>query len=220
MRLRLLAPFALLLIAPRLGAQEGVVELQVGQPAPLTTVSWQLPAGFEESELLLEIDGGPRVRLTDELREDRPRVEVRMPALAGMARFVVRAGRKTGRGRHEEVDLASSGWFVLSAIPASGPMPVLARASRPVPGSEMEWWSETAGRIPQGPSSGVDGPAATTGTGGSSSQAALGPDRPDTPGGPGWTEARSGGAGRPTPHCPERALLERTFGGAPVPLRN
>lgn len=218
-----LTPFALLAALPfacGAGAQGLVVEPGEIAAGSAVTVSWQLPGGFEESELLIEVDGGPRVRLTDESREERPRVTVRLPAVIGTARFVVRAGRMDWSGRHREIDVATSKSFPLAFASVLGPVPVRAPASRPVPGGETEWWSEATERVPAGPAPGVEGPIATETQDGTSSPAALPPARADVgPASHGDTEVLRE-ANRAAPHPPERRVRDRAFAGAPVPLRN
>lgn len=219
-----LLPFALLAALPLaspLAAQGIVVEPGAIAPGHTVAVSWRVPAGFVESELLVVLDGGPRVRLTDEFREERPRAVVRVPAVVGRARFLVRAGRKNAAGRHEEIDLATSEWFSLSFAPVAGPVPVRAPSTRPDSGEATEWWSQpAAGRTPDGPSPGIDAPNATDGPDGTASPAALPPDRTDAgPGSPrtiaGFLEERQA-----APRPPGPRVLDRPFPGAPVPLRN
>lgn len=187
------------------------------------SVSWELPPGFDESELLVEIEAGPRVRLSGEIRSRSPRVDVVLPRLAGRARFVVRAGRdedEPGPRGLAERDVAFSESFSLAAIPASqARTPVRAAASRPAPGHEMEWWSEP-------PAAGLEGP----GAGLSASRVAgraLDPDRLHIkkrrrPASPFSTATPS----RPRSRHPLRLTLpsrppgSRPFSGAAVPLRN
>ncbi len=127
-----------------------------GRSGPIT-VSWELPRGFDESELLVEIQGGPRVRLTGEIEGRSPQVTVTLPRLAGRARFVVRAGREHGSDEDEESesherDVAWSESFTLDdEPPTSRVVPVRAASTRSLPGSDMEWWAEP-------PSSGKEGP--------------------------------------------------------------
>ncbi len=185
-------------------------------------VSWELPPGFDESELLLEIEGGPRVRLTGEIRSRSPRVDVDLPRLAGRARFVVRAGRDgddvEGRGLAER-EVAVSESFALVAVTTSARTPVRAAASRPVPGGEMEWWSDPPRRGLEGPGAGLSASRVADG--------ALDPDRlhikkrrrPVPP----VRSTRFSTALAPLPERvagPARLPRPRPFSGAAVPLRN
>jgi len=219
-RLLPIALLAALPLASPLGAQGIVVEPGVIAPGHTVTVSWRVPAGFEESELLVVLDGGPRVRLTDEFREERPRAVVRVPAVVGTARFLVRAGRENASGRHEEIDVATSEWFSLAFAPVAAPVPVRAPSTRPASGEAMEWWSHPAGRVPEGPSPGIDGPTAAEEPHGTASPVALPPDRTDV--GPGSRRTIAGflEAIQAAPRPPGPEILDRAFAGAPVPLRN
>ena len=221
MRLVPLALLAALPLASPAAALGVVVE-----PGPVVSggtvaVSWTLPSGFEESELLIALEGGPRVRLTDESREARPRFLVRLPAVVGTARFVVRAGRKVDGGRHREFDVATSESFPLAFASVSGPIPVLAPASRPAPGEETEWWAESKEPVREEQVPGMEGrrTAAEAPTGATSS-AILPSTRSEAdpvPAGdtPGFRRERQA-----APDSPGRRFPERTFAGAPVPLRN
>ncbi len=222
MRLPVLALMASLLCAPIAGAESIVVEQGGHDSASGITVSWYLPPGFEESELLLEIEGGPRVRLTGELRGRHPRAVVNLPALAGSARFVVRAGRNTeDRGPdREEVDVAASGSFALTGLPTTGRAPVRAAATRPVPGAAMEWWAEASGRPVEGPSPALAGPVLAGDAEEPPDAPALPSSRP-VPAVP--TREEAAGPGDPSPAAAlavRRGPRERVFPGAATPLRN
>jgi hypothetical protein len=222
MRLPVLALMATFLSATLAGA-EGVSVEQGGMDSAFgITVSWPLPPGFEESELLLEIEGGPRVRLTGELRGRHPRVVVNLPALAGSARFVVRAGRE-GEGRdanREEVDVATSPSFALAGLRTTGRAPVRAVATRPVPGAAMEWWADASGRPVEGPSPTVAGPVVAEDADEPLAAPALPSSRPV----PAVSASEAAaGPGDPSPAAAlaaRRGLRERAFAGAATPLRN
>lgn len=221
MRLAPLALLAALPVAFPAGALGVVVEPGPIAPGGTVAVSWELPAGFEESELLIALEGGPRVRLTDESREARPRFVVRLPAVVGTARFVVRAGRTEAGGRRRASDVAVSESFSLSYSPVSGPIPVLAPRSRPAPGEETEWWAESTRPVRAGPVPGMEGrPAATTTPPGASSPGIVPPSRSDSDPVPTGSTPRPGEEGRAVPDPFGRRSPERTFSGAPVPLRN
>lgn len=187
------------------------------------SVAWTLPAGFDESELLLEIAGGPRVRLTDEIRSRSPRVEVVLPRLTGRARFVVRAGRDGGgaedRGLAER-DVAFSESFALAAIPAaSARPPVRAAASRPARGHEMEWWSEAPARGIEGPCGGLS--AARVAGGGLDPDHLQIEERRRQPLPASSTSSSVARARHPVRVTrPSRAPFARPFSGAAAPLRN
>jgi hypothetical protein len=219
-----LVPLTLLasvLIASPVGAFGVVVEPGPIAPGGTVAVSWNLPVGFEESELLIALEGGPRVRLTDESREARPRFLVRLPAVVGTARFLVRAGRKDASGRHREIDVATSESFSLAFAPVSGPIPVLAPASRPVPGEETEWWSESTRPVPDGPPPGMEGRrTAVEAPMGAPSSAILPSSRSEADPGPAGRTPSLRKEGQAGPDPPERSFPERAFAGAPVPLRN
>ncbi|MDX9736322.1 MAG: hypothetical protein RBU36_19490, partial [Thermoanaerobaculia bacterium] len=85
-------------------ADAGLLDVATGAVAPgdAIAVAWTLPPGFEESELLIQVDGGPRIRLTPECHDENPRFVIEVPALAGRARFVLRAGRVEEDGVHRE----------------------------------------------------------------------------------------------------------------------
>lgn len=221
MRLAPLALLAATLIAAPAGAFGVVVEPGQVAPGETVAVSWSLPAGFEESELLIALEGGPRVRLTDESREARPRVLVRLPALVGTARFVVRAGRQEASGRRRAYDVAVSESFTLTCSPVPGPIPVLAPRSRPADGQATEWWAESKRPVREGSAPGMEGrPTAATTLPGSLSPGILPSSRSEAdPGPPGHAPAfRKEGQADPDP--PARRSPERVFAGAPVPLRN
>ncbi len=119
-------------------------------------LSFSLPARFDEGEILLVVEGGPRVRLTPELPPGTTRAEVLLPALAGRARFVLRAGRprdgrtETPRER-EERDIAFSEPFLLQPS-SSARLPYRAPVSRVVAGSPAtEWWATEALSRPEAP---------------------------------------------------------------------
>lgn len=223
MRLAALALLATLLPATSVAAEGVVVETQ-GTPASSgITVSWHLPPGYDESELLLEVEGGPRVRLTPELDGRAPRVVVVLPVLAGTARFVVRAGRENDRrnGRREEVDVAASETFSLSGLATAGQFPVRAAATRPVPGAVMEWWAEAPGRPVEGPEPSRTGPSAPTVTAeGTRADPALPSSRPVS-GLPADEDRAAPGEGPPTaPPAPQAGPRAGAFPGATTPLRN
>ncbi len=222
MKLPVLALLATLLPAPRASAEGIVVE-----PGPYTsnsgiTVSWHLPPGFEESELLLEVEGGPRVRLTDELRGRHPRVAVVLPALAGSARFLVRAGRKDEErgGKHREIDIARSERFALAGLPTTGRVPVWAATTRPVSGAGMEWWAEAAGRSVSGPSPDLEGPVSASGAPAPPAAPAL-PSSPPVPAASPLEAASGLPEGTPVPPlATPTGARERSYPGATTPLRN
>ncbi|MBK8595961.1 MAG: hypothetical protein IPN83_10305 [Holophagales bacterium] len=222
MRLPVLALMATFLSAPYAAAEGIAVERGGNDPASGITVSWHLPPGFEESELLLEIEGGPRVRLTDELRGRHPRVVVTLPALAGSARFVVRAGREADErgGKRREVDVATSGTFALAGLPTTGRVPVRAAATRPIPGAAMEWWAEASGRPVEGPSPALEAPVTAAGAEGLPAAPAL-PSSGPVPAVS--TSEAAAGPGDPSPAravAARRGPRERAFTGAATPLRN
>lgn len=221
MRLVPLALLSAVLVASPAGALGVVVESGPIAPGATVAVSWTLPAGFEESELLIVLEGGPRVRLTDESPEARPRVLVRLPALVGTARFVVRAGRQEAGGRRRAHDVAFSESFSLSFSPVSGPIPVLAPRSRPAPGEETEWWAESTRPVREGPAPGMEGrPAAATTLPGASSPGILPPSRSEADPGPTGHAPGFRREGQAEPDPSARRFPERVFAGAPVPLRN
>jgi hypothetical protein len=219
-----LAPLVLLaavLVAAPAGAYGVVVESGPIAPGGTVAVSWSLPAGFEESELLIALEGGPRVRLTDESPEARPRVLVRLPALVGTARFVVRAGRQEASGRRRAYDVAVSEAFTLACSPLSGPIPVLAPRSRPAPGQETEWWVQSTRPVREGSAPGMEGrPTAATTLPGASSTGILPSSRSEADPGPTGHAAAFRKEGQADPDPPARRSPERAFAGAPVPLRN
>ena len=147
MRIRPLVLLAALPIAAPAAARGIVVEPARIVPGATVAVSWEVPPGCEESELLIEVEGGPRVRLTDERRERSPRVVVRIPALAGTARLLVRGGGEGPEGRHRETDLLVSERFVLAPGPRTlATPPVPAASTRPDAGPAWEWWEAGADR--------------------------------------------------------------------------
>ncbi len=216
-------PFALLAALPfaSVASARGIV-VEPGEVAPGRTVavSWHLPAGFEESELLIELDGGPRVRLTEESREEHPRFTVRLPAVVGTARFVVRAGRKDGSGRHREFTVATSESFSLAFSSVAAPIPVRAPASRPAPGEEMEWWAEAPGRPGEGPTPSLEGPVARADSTAPPEAPALPSSRP-VPEASLFEVSCALPEGTPAaPLAPPGGARERAFPGASTPLRN
>ena len=220
MRLPALALLAVLLPATP-GAADGLV-VEPGSLAPGSTiaVSWRLPQGFEESELLIQVDGGPRVRLTDESREERPRVVVSIPALTGTARFLVRAGRREADGRHREHTIATSEPFALGPPVAGGPLPARALSSRPSAGEPMEWWSKSAGHAPEGPTPGLESRRTEWSPGRAETPAALPAPRPDGAPRKESTDRTAVDAGPAEPVPVGAGLRHGAFAGAPVPLRN
>lgn len=157
--MRLLPALLVLLASASLAAAgtDVVFEEETREGITSQTVSWTVPEMFDESELFLAIEGGPRVRLTRELSERNPRVTVVLPALQGKARFVVRAGRNaTGADPGlSERDIGGSSFFSLRPA-RSGPIPVKAAATRPEPGRAMEWWADPSGQPLEGPVTGLD----------------------------------------------------------------
>ncbi len=221
-----LPAFALLLLAISALSAEGTICFEK-DPADFSGrvwVSWDLPVGFEESELLIEIEGGPRVRLTRDTSELHPRATVLLPPLAGSARFVVRAGRKTSGNRYgrEEQDVLYSPRFSLSSFATSNRVPVRATPSHPAPGLDMEWWSED-------PETGEEGPAPPSITNGWTWQEG-GREIPALP------AAKDPGSGMDRGPCGAKRVLESDaatrpswaffqlcgppFSGALTPLRN
>ena len=199
----------------------------VVEPAPLApgrtvVVSWDVPREYEESELLIVVEGGPRVRLTDEQLEPSPRVHVRLPSLVGTARFLVRAGRRGPDGTHREEDLVRSEPFPLAIHPtgAGASLPVLAPSTRPGAMAETEWWAEEAAGRVGWPESGLgDADRARSGDV-IRSVGDLPPSRH------GSAPSRDDGPGLASPDRlatslpPGAGPRERPFSGAPVPLRN
>jgi hypothetical protein len=222
MRLPVLALLATLLPAQYASAEGIVVEPRAYASVSGITVSWHLPPGFEESELLLEVEGGPRVRLTDELRGPHPRVVVVLPALAGSARFLVRAGREDEErgGKRREIDIARSESFALAGVPTTGRVPVWAATTRPVPGSAMEWWAEATGRSVEGPSPALKGPIAAASESAPPTTPAL-PSSPPVPAASPLEVASGLPEGAPAASlATANDARERAFSGATVPLRN
>lgn len=222
MRASVLALLACLLPATHASAEGVVVEAAASSSAPGISVSWQLPPGFEESELLLQIEGGPRVRLTDELRGSNPRVVVVLPVLAGRAHFVVRAGREDEdeRGHREEIDVATSESFDLAGRPTTGRVPVRAAATRPVAGAEMEWWAQAAGRPVEGPSPVLESPPSAAGAAEPASAPALPSSRPLPPASPAGASSGFREAPQDVSDAPANGIREPAFRGAATPLRN
>ena len=222
MRLLALGLLTILLGAPNAGAEGVAVEQSVSDPASGITVTWHLPPGFEESELLLEIEGGPRVRLTDELRGRHPRVVVTLPALAGSARFVVRAGRDADeRGaKRREIDVATSATFALAGLPTTGRSPVWAAATRPIPGAAMEWWADASGRPVEGPSPARAGPVVAEDAEEPLAAPALPSSRPVPAVSASEAAAGPGDPSPPAALAARRGPRERAFTGAATPLRN
>jgi hypothetical protein len=146
-----------------------------------------------------------------------------LPALAGKARLLVRAGRKdeTRSGKHREIDIARSESFALAGLPSTGRVPVRAATTRPVPGATMEWWAEAPGRSVEGPSPSLEGrPVAAASAEGSQATPALPSSRPVPVASPSEA-ASSTPEGTPTePFTTANDARERAFHGAPVPLRN
>lgn len=220
MRLPALSLLAALLPAPPAAADGLVVEPGLVLPGHSVAVSWRLPEGFAESELLIQVDGGPRVRLTDETREAHPRVVARIPALAGTARFLVRAGRRDTDGRHREQTVAVSEPFALGPSLAPGPLPARALSSRPSAGEPMEWWAGTSGRAPEGPSRALHGRQAQWSAEGEGAPATLPAPRPHArpsrePSGPTSLDASA-----TSPGHAGAGFRHRAYAGAPVPLRD
>lgn len=220
MRLPALALLAVLLAAAPAAADGLVVEPGLLAPGSTVAVSWRLPEGFEESELLIQVDGGPRVRLTDESREARPRAVVRIPTLTGTARFLVRAGRLEPDGRHREHTVATSEPFALSFSVAPGPLPVRALSSRPSAGEPMEWWAEPDGHAPEGPSSGLEGRSAAWNPGGEEAPVALPAPRPGSAPSREASEPAPFHATPATPGLGGAGFRHDAFTGASIPLRN
>ncbi len=221
---RILA-FALLAALPLASlarAQAIVVEATPIAPGLAVAVSWRIPAGYEESELLIEVDGGPRVRLTQEQHGESPRVLVRLPSLVGTARFLVRAGRKDAHGKHREEDVARSGRFSLAIDPTRPPaaLPVRAPSSRPEAGEPMEWWAETPGHSVEGAPPALEGPVVAADA--AATPAAMA--RPSAPPGPAATPSEvAAGLPERTPAAPNSTpdgVRGRAFPGAATPLRN
>ena len=215
MRLPFRALLAILVFAsPALPA---TVHVDVSGPSPdgRFAVSWALPSGFDESELLVEVDGGPRVRLTDELRVARPSVLVEVPALAGTARFVVRAG---GAGLGER-DVAFSERFRIDGLALSGRAPVLLPASRSNRAAGTEWWADRPAAVAPFSSSGLSAPGAREVD---EPAPVLALPVPRAGEGPGSAAVsllpRRRGASPPAPL--PASLRAEAFRGAAVPLRN
>lgn len=203
-------------------ADAGLLDIATGpvSAGDAIAVAWTLPPGFEESELLIQVDGGPRIRLTPECHDERPRFVVTVPALAGRARFVLRAGRVEEDGIHRERTIDSTEWFPIAPSYAAGSIPIRAPHTHPSEGEEMEWWSDSAGRIPEGPTPGLHRPWTAEASASTPPSPALSESRSeDVPS----SESSVHGdvdAGARTRNGLERGYRERSFPGAPVPLRN
>lgn len=203
-------------------ADAGLLDVATGTVAPgdAIAVAWTLPPGFAESELLIQVDGGPRIRLTPECHDENPRFVVRVPALSGRARFVLRAGRVEEDGIHRERTIDSTEWFQLAPSYAAGTLPIRAPHTHPSEGEEMEWWWDPVGRVPQGPAPGLHSPFSSEVSAATPSSPALSERRSeDAPS----SESSVHGdvdAGARTRNGLERGYRERSFPGAPVPLRN
>jgi len=203
-------------------ADAGLLDVATGTVAPgdAIAVAWTLPPGFAESELLIQVDGGPRIRLTPECHDENPRFVVRVPALSGRARFVLRAGRVEEDGIHRERTIDSTEWFQLAPSYAAGTLPIRAPHTHPSEGEEMEWWWDPVGRVPQGPAPGLHRPFSSEVSAATPSSPALSERRSeDAPS----SESSVHGdvdAGARTRNGLERGYRERSFPGAPVPLRN
>jgi len=191
-------------------------------PGGTVAVSWEVPAGCEESELLLAVDGGPRVRLTGERTERSPHVVVRLPALVGTARFLVRGGGEDPEGRHREADLLVSERFVLGPEPrALAAPPVPAASTRPDAGPAWEWWEAGAAGTGPVPEPSLDRDATPRLAADPCSTEGLLPAPPD--GSPPRSGARGtapGASSSPPSAADAASLRARGFAGAPVPLRN
>jgi hypothetical protein len=222
MRVPVLALLASFFSASYASAGGVVVERSPNASTAGITVSWHLPPGFEESELLLQIDGGPRVRLTDELRGQSPRVVVVLPLLTGSARFVVRAGRKDEArgGKHREIDVARSERFSLVGLPTTGRVPVRAAATRPAPGATMEWWAEAARRPVEGPSAALESPATAAISEAPFPSPALPASRPLPATSPTEAVADAGAEAPFAPLASANGVRDLAFSGATTPLRN
>lgn len=222
MRLRALLLFAVIPLASPAAARGIVIEPAPLAPGRTVVVSWEVPAAYEESELLVEVDGGPRVRLSNEQGARSPSVHVRLPSLVGTARFVVRAGRTGPDGKRREEDLDRSERFPLAFDPSwSGVAPpVLAASTRPDLGEEMEWWEEEAAGSLHWPVSGMGSPSRPRIGEGSSSSPSLPSFRSGD--GPSPGEETLPALAGPTATRPQAvpAPREPVFRGAPVPLRN
>lgn len=217
----------LLLLAGLLAGSQARADGVRVEPLPFDrdqrfAVSWELPPGLDESELLVEIEGGPRVRLTGEIRSRSPRVDVALPRLAGRARFVIRAGLDDADREREglaERDVAFSETFTLDVITTSVRAPVRAAVSRPSPGHEMEWWSEPPARGIEGPGAGLSASRVEGGAVDTDREPALKERRPASSG-----LSSSSSRTRTRHHLratrPSRPVGSRPFSGAAVPLRN
>ena len=222
MRIRPLVLLAALPIAAPAAARGIVVEPARIVPGATVAVSWEVPPDCEESELLIEVEGGPRVRLTDERRERSPRVVVRIPALAGTARLLVRGGGEGPEGRHRETDLLVSERFVLAPGPRTlAAPPVPAASTRPDAGPAWEWWEAGAVRTGPAPEPALRGAAPPRLEEDSASpEGLLTSPRDDSP--PRFPDGGTTLEPAPDPAAAAAAgpLRVRGFAGAPVPLRN
>ncbi|HPA50554.1 MAG TPA: hypothetical protein PLP50_03030 [Thermoanaerobaculia bacterium] len=203
-------------------ADAGLLDVATGAVAPgdAIAVAWTLPPGFEESELLIQVDGGPRIRLTPECHDENPRFVIEVPALAGRARFVLRAGRVEEDGVHREHTIDSTEWFQIAPSFAAGPLPIRAPHTHPSEGEEMEWWSDSVGRVPEGPTSGLHRPWTAEVSAATPSSPALSESRSED-----LLSSESSVRGDVDARARnrnglERGYRERSFPGAPVPLRN
>lgn len=220
MRLLSLALLAALSLARP--ADAGLIDVATGAVAPgeAIAVAWTLPPGFEESELLIQVDGGPRIRLTPECHDENPRFVVQVPALTGRARFVLRAGRVEEDGVRRERTIDATEWFQIVPSYAAGPLPIRAPHTRPSEGEEMEWWSDPVGRVPEGPTSGLHRPGTAEVSAATPSSPALSESRSKDVPSSESSVCGDVGARTPTPTGHERGYRERSFPGASVPLRN
>ncbi|MBL8112732.1 MAG: hypothetical protein JNK60_07595 [Acidobacteria bacterium] len=188
-------------------------------------VSFSLPARFDEGEILLAVEGGPRVRLTPELAPGTTRAEVVLPALAGRARFVLRAGRpRDGRvetpGEREERDIAFSRPFHIE-VSGAARLPYRSAPTRRVPGGPAsEWWATEPLSRPTEPEG--DGHTSSSGltAGAPADEALLTAKRVVRPG---RTAPKAEGGRSPVPVAAARPRADRAlaaFPGAAVPLLN
>lgn len=203
-------------------ADAGLLDVATGAVAPgeAIAVAWTLPPGFEESELLIQVDGGPRIRLTPECHDENPRFVVQVPALAGRARFVLRAGRVEEDGIHRERTIDATEWFPIAPSYAAGPLPLRVPHTHPSEGEEMEWWSEPVGRVPEGPTPGLHRPFSSEFSAATPSSPALSESRSEDVPSSESSVRRDVDARARTRTGHERGYRERAFPGAPVPLRN
>ncbi len=220
MRFLSLALLAALPLARPADAGQLEVATEAVAPGDAIAVAWTLPPGFEESELLIQVDGGPRIRLTPECHDESPRFVVQVPALAGRARFVLRAGRVEEDGIHRERTIDSTEWFPIGPSYAAGPLPIRAPHTHPSEGEEMEWWSEPVGRVPEGPTPGLHRPWTAEVSAAIPSSPALSESRSEDVPSSESSVRCDVDARAQTRNGHERGYRERSFPGAPVPLRN